>query len=55
MQQHKAYDKEMALKNEKPTMDNFILPNDVCNLAYKRTKKLWQKHKEVPMGVSMWF
>ncbi len=38
MQQHKAYDKEMALKNEKPTMDNFILRNDVCNLVYKRTK-----------------
>jgi hypothetical protein len=39
MQQHKAYDKEMALKNENPTMDNFIIPNDVCNLAYKITKK----------------
>jgi hypothetical protein len=44
----------MALKNEKPTMDTFILLDDVCNLAYKRTKKPWQKHKEVPMGVSMW-
>jgi hypothetical protein len=54
MQQHKAYDKEMGLQNEKPIMDTFILPNDVCNVAYKRTKKLWQKHKEVPMGVSMW-
>jgi hypothetical protein len=43
MQQHKAYDKEMAIKNEKLTMDNFILPNDMCNLASKRTKKIVAK------------
>jgi hypothetical protein len=53
MAHHKAYVKEKALNNEHVTLDTFVLPFDIKNLAKKKVNELWQKHPKDPINVRM--
>lgn len=54
MAQHKAFVKDLAMKNGSVTRDTFVMAHDVRNLAKVRHEALWQKHSSDPVSVKMW-
>ena len=54
MVEHKFVVMQGALDNLHATRDTFIMPSDVCNIANKLAKELWEKHPQDAMSVRMW-
>ena len=52
--EHKSVVMQGALNNLPATRDTFIIPTDVCNIANKLAKELWEKHSRDAMSVRMW-